>query len=162
MFQEEPTRLATDCSREFLELPPHEANARTIWDYWTAKAGERAAPSRSDIDPRDLPRLLPQILLVDVLRSPLRFRYRLSGSMADTIHGHPLRALFADEMEPAAFGSLLHADFQKIVETCRPHKVRLSFTNRDGQGRAYNVLRLPLVDENGEVNMILIFTNFGQ
>lgn len=157
---EEPFRFARECSREHLPLPPTGKNSGRVWEYWNSKKRGKRAPTRQDIDPFDLPDLLPQLLLVDVETEPLRFRYRLSGSQADNIHGHPLKDHYADNMEPAEFGGLLHTDFSEIAESCEPQMVRLTFVNRDGRSRVYNVLRMPLIDETDQVNMILIFTNF--
>lgn len=156
----EEFRFATDCSREFLPLPPAGKNSRRVWDYWNSRRQDLIAPSRNDIDPFDLVDLMPQLLLVDVETDPVRFCYRLSGSQADTIHGHALKGVYADEMEPEAFGKMLQDDFSRIVEERIPHMVRLTFVNREGQSRAYNVLRMPLIGDKDEVNMILIFTNF--
>jgi hypothetical protein len=47
-------------------------------DYWQARrAGERIIPLRQDLDPTDLRELLPNIVIIDVEREPVRFRYRL-------------------------------------------------------------------------------------
>lgn len=54
---------------------------RRLHEYWRAKAGAPASvPQRRDIDPTELPDLLPSLLLVDVEHNPLRFRYRLVGT----------------------------------------------------------------------------------
>jgi hypothetical protein len=38
-----------------------------LYDYWRTKRGSRAMPSRSDIDPIEIPKLLPWIIMYDVL-----------------------------------------------------------------------------------------------
>src|SRR5215469_5086608 len=48
--------------------------------YWDGKRGGRMMPSRRDLDPSEIVKLLPHIYMVDVLRDPLRFRYRLIGT----------------------------------------------------------------------------------
>lgn len=47
--------------------------------YWVAKCCGRAMPRRSDIDPSDIPSLLPHVLIAEIHR-PLRFRLRLVGT----------------------------------------------------------------------------------
>jgi hypothetical protein len=47
--------------------------------YWTGKCGSRAMPRRVDIDPTEIPSLLPHIFIVEI-HPPLRFRFRLVGS----------------------------------------------------------------------------------
>jgi hypothetical protein len=51
-----------------------------LLEYWQAMRGNRAMPARADIDPADIPKLLANILLVDVSQAPLDFRYRLLGT----------------------------------------------------------------------------------
>ncbi|MDY0871472.1 PAS domain-containing protein [Dongia rigui] len=51
------------------------------FNYWNAKRAGRQMPARADIDPViEIPRLLPHIILIDVRREPLDFRFRLVGS----------------------------------------------------------------------------------
>jgi hypothetical protein len=55
--------------------------AREALAYWEGKLSGRPMPTRRDFDPVfEIPHLLPWIMLVDVLREPLDFRYRLIGT----------------------------------------------------------------------------------
>src|SRR5260370_37269235 len=67
--------------------PPAEtAHPKTIrlYEYWRQKAVRAGMlPSRRDIDPTDIPTLLDNIWLLDVVGEPRRFRYRLIG---DAMH----------------------------------------------------------------------------
>ena len=51
-----------------------------LYSYWLARKGERRFPERGDIDPLDFPYLLGNILLIDMVRNPLRFRFRVHGT----------------------------------------------------------------------------------
>jgi PAS domain-containing protein len=55
---------------------------RAALTYWDAKRQNKLMPPRSDIDPVEIPRLLPYVMLIDVVREPLDFRYRLMGTQA--------------------------------------------------------------------------------
>lgn len=48
--------------------------------HWRRLAGDRTMPCRKDLDPLDIPALLPHIMLKDVQHAPLDFRYRLVGT----------------------------------------------------------------------------------
>ena len=48
--------------------------------YWDAKRAGHLLPSRADIEPTEIPGLLPNIFLVDVLYGPPRFHLRLMGT----------------------------------------------------------------------------------
>ena len=53
---------------------------KTALDYWESlRADAPALPSRKDLDPMAVPRLLPSILLIDVMPDD-RFEYRLAGA----------------------------------------------------------------------------------
>ena len=53
-----------------------------LWSYWTARCGARLMPRRADIDPVDIPLLLPHLLLLETDEQK-RFRYRLVGTAID-------------------------------------------------------------------------------
>lgn len=55
--------------------------------YWLDKRGDRAMPSWSDIDPAEIVRLLPNILVVAVEYDPLRFFFRLAGTQIVEFRG---------------------------------------------------------------------------
>src|SRR3546814_13564368 len=52
-----------------------------MYRYWDKKRGNRAMPSRGDIDPSEIKSFLPGIIIVDVLPTePAAFVYRLVGT----------------------------------------------------------------------------------
>ena len=53
---------------------------RGIYKYWDSKRQGRRMPSRSDMDPVEIPEFLSNVILVDVFYEPLWFRYRLVGT----------------------------------------------------------------------------------
>lgn len=48
--------------------------------YWDRKRGTKIMPAPADIDPVEIPRLLPSLVLADVTYDPLDIRYRLMGT----------------------------------------------------------------------------------
>ena len=56
-------------------------------DYWRSKCGVERLPSRRDIDPVEIPRLLPHILLSEIWQEPFLVRYRLTGTALVEIYG---------------------------------------------------------------------------
>src|SRR5215467_5972175 len=53
---------------------------RRLHDYWDAKRGDRLFPARRDLDPLEFGFALGHVVLVEVTRPPLRFRFRLVGT----------------------------------------------------------------------------------
>jgi hypothetical protein len=70
----------------------HRLNA-----YWLAKA-QGKVPSRSDIDPVDVRELLPNLMMIDVVGDPPRFRYRLVGTRVVQYTGFDFTGRCIDEM----------------------------------------------------------------
>lgn len=60
---------------------------RNFNDYWLRKRGAAAIPSWSQIDPAELPALLPNLIVVGVEHEPLRIHYRLVGTLVAEFRG---------------------------------------------------------------------------
>src|SRR5260370_37561181 len=57
-----------------------------LYRYWLAKRADRSMPVRRDINPGDIPALLPYLMIVDKVDD--RFRYRLVGIATAREIGH--------------------------------------------------------------------------
>jgi hypothetical protein len=49
-----------------------------LYTYWLSKRGARVMPARTDIDPADIPQLLPYLTIAE--KAGDQFRYRLKGT----------------------------------------------------------------------------------
>ena len=58
-----------------------------LYAYWDGKRGNRRFPSRKDLDPVDIPTLLPGMFLVDVRRDPFDLFFRLAGTVLSVCYG---------------------------------------------------------------------------
>jgi hypothetical protein len=76
------TMAAQVCRPEFSFFADHLSNPslHLIIAYMMRKTDAKRLPRRSDIDPAEIPALLPHIMLIDVLGSRERFRFRLVGT----------------------------------------------------------------------------------
>lgn len=116
-------------------------------------------PCRSDIDPADIPHLLPFVILVDVVkRQPLEMRYRLVGTSVVelrsglNIHdptGHPV------EDVTTRFPPTPHEFYRSIVETAAPRIQQGAYTPEMGRVGRFGRLGMPLSEDGETVNMIL-------
>ena len=64
-------------------LPISDTRLTAVFDYWRGKSTGLRLPRRRDIDPVDIPKLLPILMVVEVLPSG-RYRYRLIGTEMTT------------------------------------------------------------------------------
>jgi hypothetical protein len=139
-------------------LKSYSANLQLIFGYWLTKRGSRAMPSRSDLDPTEIPpRLLTGITLVDVVPDHRRYVYRLVGTMEVEVRGYDPTgksvgdAYFGENAEDAT------ACYDRVVATRAPVLDPLPFLERRRGYRGAESLFLPLSNDGFAVNMIMVF-----
>jgi len=119
--------------------------------YWEDKRDGRFAPARSDIDPLEIPTILPRIMLADVVRDAtdrVDFRYRLSGTGIGRTHGSELTGRGPLDLRPASYGALIDSHYRDVVRLRRPlaHLITLR-TSKKTCGYARIILPLSSVGE---------------
>ncbi|MDE2229686.1 MAG: PAS domain-containing protein [Alphaproteobacteria bacterium] len=125
--------------------------------YWLRKRGARAMPSRADLDPSELKRVLPHVMLVDVL-GPRQYRYRLIGTECVVAHGinatgQTLDVALKDDQYRAHVIGL----YDQCVSECRPlYSESLFFQKGADIDRHVKVLFLPLSNDGATANMIFV------
>lgn len=124
-----------------------------LYGYWDRLRGSRKVPARSEIDPVDIPPLLPHIYLIDIEGGDdLSFRVRLMGThlvqvFAKDYAGHLLREIDLDDHM-----QLILAEYKEVAETMEPLCSRHNFINHAGRPFDYERLLLPLSADGEVVN----------
>jgi len=132
------------------------ARLNELFDYWHAKRGRRAAATRGQIDPSDIPALLPIVFLVDVEHDPLRFRFRLVGTEFCEKFGRDFTgARLEDVNRQHAARDTVIGDYERCAGDVVPVVSRNAFPNDMGVEWRYEHLLLPLLGDDGRVNMLL-------
>lgn len=129
--------------------------------HWLAKRGGRDMPDRSDIDPLDMVGFLPRVMLADIERGPLRFRYRLAGTGICKVHPGDPTGLAADDLQPPAYGALLHQQYTAVLASRRP-ALHLNLFDNEERYRSYAHLILPLTRGAEEVAMLMTIDSLAQ
>lgn len=131
---------------------------REGYAYWRRKAAGGKLPRRADIDPVEIPRLLPHIRLVDVV-APGRFRYRLVGTEARQHHTKNPTGRYLDEVLSPPLGPRIVALYGECVSDRRPIYVEYEITlqSRSGLRRLSRVLFTPLSEDGVTVSHVLVF-----
>jgi len=93
---------------------------RQIVDYWAAIHPESGLPGRQHFDPLEVPSLLPNIRLLDVVGRPPRFRIRLMGTRLREFFGNEQTGSWLDDLFPNLEGSLTHVELLKAVTSREP------------------------------------------
>jgi hypothetical protein len=128
--------------------------------YWRSKLAGRAMPVRRDIDPVDIPKLLPYVMLVDVLPVPLDFRYRLIGTEVRGILRHDYTGKRFSEMPGKGRGSTVWANCEQVVLTKAPFSLSPPYVGPEQHLRRCENLLLPLSENGLDVTMVLQVISF--
>jgi len=138
--------------------PIADPRLHQAYDYWRQKCGERLMPWRTDIDPTEIPRLLPDLMLVDVLSSG-RYRYRLIGTANQQAHGINATGRYLDEVLPGPeYKTHVLGLYDECVAGRRPLYSECLFMSPRylEPERHTKVLFLPLAEDGETVRMVLV------
>ena len=122
--------------------------------YWCSKSGPDRLPSRRDIDPSEIPDLLPHLLMIEVGESG-SFRCRLSGSAVAAGYGRELAGKSFVEAFAADAAARAALNCRRVAALGRPLIVHNTYAEAKGKGLAASCLLLPLADSKGVVGRIL-------
>ena len=142
---------------------PDEAHAdlKALYDYWRSIAPPGRLPGRQHFDPADVPRLLPNLWLIEVHRKPLRFWRRLVGSKIEEFAGMNLTGGWVGDRLSGARLSGVHSYLMDVVESRKPNWRRgKSLIRFEKDYAELERLYLPLASDGETVDMILAITVF--
>lgn len=115
-------------------------------------------PSRADIDPVEIPTLLPYVMLIDVVE-PLDFRYRLIGGEARSIMRRNYTGRLFSEIDGKGESSILWRGCESVVRGKQPLSFSPPYIGSETLRHCENVL-LPLSDNRVDVTMIFKVISF--
>jgi len=136
-------------------LEPKHEPLRRLLAYWHAKKGDRPAPTRAEIDPAEIKALLPHVGLVDVERTPLRFRFRLAGTEIAKGYGEELTGRYLDEIDLNFHQHEILAEYVHTAESGEPSCSVKDYNRKDGHHIRYERLVLPLSSDGKTIDMLL-------
>jgi len=128
-----------------------------FYAYWDDKRGERKMPSRADLDPIEMKRWLPGIIIVDVLDDPRRLVYRLVGSRSVALRQTDVTGkTVAEAYHGTSLGDVLEnyrlvIDEQQIVYDAEQK------TSGSGLLKDSETLLLPLSSDGEKVDKVIIY-----
>jgi hypothetical protein len=133
---------------------------REGYAYWLARKGERALPRRADFDPPiEIPRLVPNIIVFDVLHEPLDFVYRLIGTK---VRPHLMRDLTGVRMSDVGFQrppSVIWSHHVWVVEHAAPRFMRPPYVGPHKDFMFIEAVILPCGTDN-RVDKLMVFVDF--
>ena len=133
-----------------------------FYDYWTGLRCDRAMPACTDVDPSKIPpEFLPNLMLIDVLRAPLSYRYRLIGAQVVAATGEDRTGQAFENVGFFKANPVVLEQYNCVSRTGRPLHSLEPFTNF-ATGATYDVdrLLLPLSSDGRTVDMLMVLFRF--
>ncbi|MEQ8347372.1 MAG: PAS domain-containing protein [Sneathiellaceae bacterium] len=123
--------------------------------YWRSKQREGKLPARADIVPSEIKRLLPNVILSDVLRAPFDIRFRLTGTRVVEMNGVDLtgRRLNYGVAQPEWRDYWLRI-YSRVADTGQPAFGADSYAYRNRSHASLQWCLLPLAADGRTVDMI--------
>ncbi len=127
--------------------------------YWSERCLGRPAPARADIDPVDIPHLLPHIALTEIIAArnggASRVRFRLAGTQIEKHFGCALTNRYLDELKRGSYLDYVMGLYARLMSDVQPLYTEDVFGDgRDSTLRAKRLM-LPLSDDGRRDNMVL-------
>jgi hypothetical protein len=141
-------------------LPPDcHRKIRALYDYWAGKRRGRAMPARADLDPIDIPALLPNVFLIEVRHAdPPLLIYRVFGTALVELFG------FDFTLQEVGKGTLpehlpeMRARYGRVVREGRPYYHRARLRDRLNDFTDVDRLILPLSPDGTRVDQMIGMT----
>ena len=125
-----------------------------VLGLWNGRRGGNAMPPRGALKPEELAQVLGKVNLLTVLRDPLRFVFRLRGSVIANMHDHDMTGQDVGGMQPPAYRDMLIRHYTEAVESAEPILYRIDQA-RGSHDATYRRIILPLGTPEGLVEMLL-------
>lgn len=157
-----PSTQDSQVGFRYTPAPTHPIIA-DIASYWESKCRDGELPRTDNIDPVEIPSLLPNISLIDVEWTPsMTFRVRLFGTKLVETVGEDRTGQTIDEFGArlgAPVRNGLQSRWRRVLTRCVEERTALFAVSEFGDPEKSHLKvhagTLPLVDKNGEITRIL-------
>ena len=115
-------------------------------------------PRRADIDPTEIsPRVLPGLTMVDVVPDERRYVYRMLGTAEVQVRGSDPtgKSVLEAFLGPNADDAI--GCYDRVVQARAAFIDPVPYAMRNGHYVAEETIFLPLANDNGEVDKIIVF-----
>ena len=138
-----------------------------LYQYWDRLRGSRFAPTRGEVDPAAIPRLLPHVLLTELVGEPPRCRFRLVGTEVERHFGTLMTGRFIDELMRGEYLDFIAGLYRRLAAERVPIYSENTYGPGDGWDAYSDVFRtsrllLPISNDGERVDMALCGQVFGK
>jgi hypothetical protein len=117
---------------------------REFHAWWISKRRSSGMPDRADLDPTELPHLLPNIIISEAEAAPFRIRYRLVGTKIAATTGFDFTGRYLDEILATGSDTPWMELYASIVENRMPLFGSLTEATTNGGTFTYEFGVFPL------------------
>lgn len=147
------------------EIEPDAVTSDVVLEgyrYWKTQRGERAFPSRIDIRPADIKRVLPNLVLAKVLDEGRDFQFRIVGQSIAVAHGlNPINWRVSElDRHADGFSAVVLRVYRHVYESGRPYASRGTLRHVERGYRNFESVYLPLGPSDRVVDHILVIAGF--
>jgi len=132
-----------------------------LYAYWRGKCRGRRMPRRSDIDPSEMARLLPHLLISEVVEGGERFRFRLAGTAIASALGGDSTGRLVEEVAEGSYRDFINGLHRTV---CREQASLFAegphLAGTRGEHYYAKRLLMPLFEDGIAVNQILAMLTF--
>jgi hypothetical protein len=130
--------------------------------YWNAKRGVRAFPSRAEIQPAEMKKILPHIILAKTIDDGRDFEFRLAGQSVMSAHGFNPTGWKVSELDrhAAGFTAVVMRVYGRVQASGVPYASRGTLKHLDRSFRSFESLFLPLGPDGRAVDHIFVVAGF--
>ena len=133
-----------------------------MFAYWASLRRGASLPSRVDLHPSGIKRMLPTVSLIDVKRDPngagdgaIDYRLRLAGTGLYSVYGREITGRTLEDVYNSAAVEYWRRELDKVVTERRPGVGVHSLAWKGSPHMSILWLRLPLASNGKDVDMIL-------
>ena len=139
---------------------PNDPLLAELLTYWERKRADRPMPRRADLDPAEIPSLLPHLRLTEVVEGGKRFRYRLVGTAIVEAYGNEHTGRHLDEVLSGERLAFVEGLYRTVCERKRPLFARTYYVGPWAVPNFARRVMVPLSDDGETVNVMVTVLAF--
>ncbi len=136
---------------------------QALEDYWWAVKPDDGLPARHDIDPLDVPRLLPWLYLIDVVPAegplagerPFRYRVRLFGTGLVEKFQRDVTGRWLEGLYPEPHISRMIAGYDEVIAARRPLRADFVIPVEGREFLKFRRVACPLASDHRTIDMLI-------
>jgi len=130
--------------------------------YWRSKCAGRPFPSRADINPAEIKRLLPNVILARMIDDGRDYEFRIVGEATVTAHGfNSLNTRVSDlDKHVRGYTAMMMDLFGRIRRSGRPFAAKGTLVHLDRGFKQYESLYMPLGPDEKTIDHMIAFTDY--